>query len=465
MLQLKTKKELAEAAHSMASSFVLVRHRGALYMPVDYETSVFGHQVPDPERTIWTRLTREELRRAAATQHGILFQSEGELASFEYMTGQFSDTQDDAPKTMLMKTHHGLRELQSDGKTTDPTGLFVPNAILPMLNEDQDEKDRVFEVIVNWLADEDQAHSLLAHVSTSLAPSWPAVKYILLLGEGRNGKSTFLKMLVRLYGAQNVSNVTRLDIAEKQPTVTDLNGKLLNVVFDGPAEYLKDSGMEKSLIAGEPVSIRKLYESTPTIVQTNGLFIEGLNQEPKSKDKSTALQKRLVRFQFPNVYALDHSFERSMLTEKALGALLSLLLDHFVTEDAVAVALAPTAKALELQVEHQLDNSLGAQFLQHLARTAATGADELLDETIPDVTAKFKSWRVRQDDLGTWPESDVVKQLNAYINIERKSQRLPGGKVTKVKKVTSFKPDALAILASMEGTPDGSDSVEALVAD
>jgi hypothetical protein len=464
MLELKTKKELASAAHSMATSFQLVRHRGALYMPVDYETNVFGHQVPDPKRTVWTRLTREELRRAAASQHSILFQSEGELQSFEYMTGQFSDIQDETPKTMLMRTHQGLKELMSDGKTCDPSGLFIPNAILPMLNDDPDEKARVFKIIEDWLDSEDEARSLLAHVATSLAPAWPAVKYILLLGEGRNGKSTFLKMLVRLYGAANTSNVTRLDIAEKLPTVTDLNGKLLNVVFDGPAEYLKDSGMEKSLIAGEPISIRKLYESTPTIVQTNGLFIEGLNQEPKSKDKSSALQKRLVRYQFPNTYALDHRFERSMLTEPALGALLSLLLDHFVTEDAVATALAPTAKALELQVEHQLDNSLGAQFLQHLHRNDMVGANVLLDLTVPEVATRFKSWRVSQDDIGQWPESDVMKQLNAYIITERKSVRT-AGKVTKIKKVTALKPEGQAILNSMEGTPDGSDSVEALVAE
>lgn len=464
MLELKTKKELASAAHGMATSFELVRHRGMLYLPVDYETNVFGQQVPDPDRTVWRRLSREQLQLSASRAHSILFQSEGELASFEYMVGQFSKIIDDAPKTMLLRTHSGLKELMPDGKLCPPPGTFIPNAVLPMLNEDEAEKQRIFDTIAEWLSSEDEAHSLLAHVATSLAPSWSSVKYILLLGGGRNGKSTFLKALCALYGEQNISNVTRLDIAEKLPTVTDLNGKLLNVVFDGPAEYLRDSGMEKSLIAGEQISIRKLYESTPTKVQTNALFIEGLNQEPKSRDKSTALQKRLVRFQFPNVYELNPAFERAMLTEEAQGALLSLLLDHFVTEQDVATALAPTAKALELQVEHQLDNNLGAQFLQYLARTDTTGASWIIGEDLPTITQRFTSWRLKENDISSWSEADVMKQMNDLIITERKSHRA-NGKVTKIRKVTSFKPEAKAILETMEGTEDGADSVDALVAD
>ena len=38
MLELKTKKELAQYAHALASGQRLVRYRGVTYIPADYET-------------------------------------------------------------------------------------------------------------------------------------------------------------------------------------------------------------------------------------------------------------------------------------------------------------------------------------------------------------------------------------------------------------------------------------------
>jgi phage/plasmid-associated DNA primase len=290
------------------------------------------------------------------------------------------------------------------------------------------------------------------------------VKYVLLLGEGRNGKSTLMKMLSDIFGRENVSNVTRQAISEQNPMVLDLNGKLLNLVYDGMAEYLKDSGTEKSLIAGEPVSIRRLYESTATEVRTNALFIEGLNHEPKTKDKSTALQKRLVRFHFPNVYPLSHQFEKMMRSEKMLGALLSLLVDRYVTESSLAIELAPTTKAIELQLEAMYTNSVSLQFLKHLEDHDALGAAGLIGSPMSDLVQKFQSWRVHENDLGTWAEPDVIALFNPLLATERRSQRTASG-VRKVRFITSFKTEASAFVDSLKGDHDDAEVLAALVDD
>ena len=86
-----------------------------------------------------------------------------------------------------------------------------------MLNEDVADKDRVFGVITEWLDSEEEAHSLLHHLATALAPGWSAVKYVLLLGEGRNGKSLLMKMLHQMIGWDNVSSVTRQNDRRAEP--------------------------------------------------------------------------------------------------------------------------------------------------------------------------------------------------------------------------------------------------------
>lgn len=460
-MELKTKKELSQYAHTLARGFNLVRYRSTTYIPADFETGD-TEVTPTPDRTMWLPLTREEIRQRAASQFDVLFSSDSELASFDFMVSQNAQHILGPITTLLVRTEAGLKELLEDGTLADPTGRFVPNTLAPMLNEDQVDKARIFDVVSGWLDSEEEAHALLKHLATALAPGWSAVKYVLLLGEGRNGKSVLLKMLQSVFGSHNVSNVTRQHIAEQSPVVCELNGKLLNVVFDGRAEYVKDSGLEKSLIAGEPIPIRRLYESTPTTVQTNALFIEGLNREPKSSDKSMALQKRLVRFQFPNVYALDHKFERTMLTEQSLGAFLSLLIDHYVHEDNVAGELAPTQRAMELQLEHMFINSMGLQFLKHLELNDAIGADSLIGMSMPELASAFKSWRLKENDLSDWSEPDVVALFQPIINTERKSVRVDN-QPRKIRLVTSLKPEAIAFLETLKGSEE--DDVEALVAD
>jgi hypothetical protein len=272
-------------------------------------------------------------------------------------------------------------------------------------------------------------------------------------------------MLQAVMGKENASSVTRQQISEMSPVVTDLNGKLLNLVFDGQATYLKDSGAEKTLIAGEPFPIRRLYESTPTTVQTSALFVEGLQHEPKSKDKSPALQKRLVRFHFPNVYPMDRAFEKLMLSEERLGAFLSLLIDHFVKEEDLAEMLAPTSKAMELQLEHMYVNSTALQFMRWYEETDMLGVNSLMGCQISELVQKFQSWRLKENDLGTWAEPDVLALFAPLINTERKSVRIDN-KPRKIRVVTSLKAEARAFLESLEGAEDADEVLlDALVED
>lgn len=462
MLELKTKKELSQEAHKLARGSFLVRYRNITYIPADYETRATD-TTPDADRTIWLPLNREALRRLAAGQFDTLFSTEAELSSFDFMVAQNAKHCDGLCTSLLVRTPEGLRELRDDGELHKPTGDFIPNTLHPMLNTDEADKEKVFAVLSGWLNSDEEAHSLLYHLATALAPGWTAVKYVLLLGEGRNGKSLLLTMLQQIFGWDNCSNVTRQQIAEKSPVVTELNGKLLNIVFDGHAEYLKDSGAEKTLIAGETYPIRRLYESTPTPVQTNALFIEGLQHEPKSKDKSLALQKRLIRFQFPNVYSLNHQFARDMLAEPMLGAFLSLLIDHYVGEHEVAEKLAPTTKSMALQLEHMFVNSIGLQFLKHLEETDALGTRGLPGTELDTLVKQFQSWRVKESDLGHWAEPDVVALFQPIINIERKSKRVDG-QPRKVRYVASLKPEALAFIDTLKGD-EGDDILEAMVED
>jgi len=455
-LERKTSDELIRDAQLLARSYHYVSYSSQLYAPTDYETDD-DSATPPIERRYWKALSTEDLEEKAG---GIFFTAfiDRQIYNFASVARQSCLYKIKTPASrLLIKTSQGLRVLQEDGKLHEPDGKFVPNMLGPMLNEDPDDKARVMGVITEWLGDDEElALSLLHHLATALAPHWSAGKYILLIGEGRNGKSVLTFMLQDLFGLLNCSGVTRQLMASRDSSVTALNGKLLNLVFDGANEFVKDSSTEKTLITGEPITIRRAYDPEGTVVQTNALFIEALNKEPKTSDKSAALQARLVRFKFPNRYADNEEFAAEMRSPRMLGALLSLLLDNYVLPEQKAVMLAPTSAARQLAQDYMLANSLPLQYLLHLAETCpVTLEEELVGEQFSTLASQFQRWRKDQGDILPWDEQRLYEDFAPLLEMEKQKAWVTGKPVQmRVWHITGFRQDTLDLLASHKEEED-----------
>lgn len=424
MPELKTKAELALAARTLAQSMALVQRGATTYVPVDYET-LNASPPPARERTIWLPLSREDVMQLANQIHDILFFTDSEIRNFELMLQQHARRDDRESFEVLIKTDVGLKVLTEDGELEDHVGNFRPNFIQPVMNEDTDDLHEVYQVMLGWLGNEESLESLLHHLATALSPGYSAVKYVILLGEGRNGKGLLLTMLLKLFGQANISHVTRQELATGSTTCIDLNDKLLNIVFDGQMAYIKDSSNEKTVIAGEPIYIRPLYSSGAVKVQTNALFIEALNQEPKARDKSPALQKRMARFRFDNVYGVDKKFERHMTSERMLGALLTLLLSRYVKDDEIADKLELTTGSLELQMEQVWMGSPVLQFLEHLNNVDPGLIKEIQTKGIfeMDFIAAFRPWLQSQGQQDR-TDGDLRVLIKGAFALGRKAKRI-----------------------------------------
>jgi hypothetical protein len=461
--ELESKQKRAEYAWSFAQSQQLVHYHQVTYIPADYEVRDDSCP-PEPDRTIWIPLSRSEIIDFCGQQYNLLFDSDEAKRTFEDWVGQHSAKVDGDIRCLLVRTPAGLRCLGEDGRLVEPTGKFVPNTLTPMLNEDPAAKAEVFKVIVNWLGSDEDAESLLAHLATCLSPGWSAVKYVLLLGEGRNGKSLLLRMVEALFGDHNVSQVTRQAIATESPAVLDLNGKLVNIVYDGMAGVLKDSGQEKTLIAGEKIGVRRLWESTLTTVQTNALFLEGLNREPKTWDKSMALQRRMIRFRFGNTYPLNREFERHMLSEPMLGAFMALLIERYVLEDELAERLRPTTGALALQLESMFANNKALQFLQYLEEQPNESITSIFGLSLAELSVKFHLWRQDRMDYSVMSPSDVWAEFSPLIHRKRKSVRI-NGKPRKDWVITGLQSETADYIMTLKGDENDDETVDSLVDD
>lgn len=463
----KTKAELHASAVALAQQYQLVKHNSQLFVPVSWYLPVVDELLPDPLETVWLPMRAEDILEFGNNRGGILFQSESEYRNFAYMLKQEAAR----PSTMhanslFVKTEGGLKVLDHTGTLVDPTGEFVPNVLWPKLNEDPAAKQAVFDVMLDWLGDPEPVRSLLHHLATMLAPGWSASKLVLLLGAGRNGKSTLLKMCEKLLGAANVSHVTRQQMAARESAIVDLNNKLANIVFDAEATYLKDSSVEKTLVVGEKVGVRLLYENSNTDVWTNGLFLEGLNEEPKSRDKTNALQRRLVRFYFPREFPLNRGFEALMLSEERLGAFLALLLDHYVKEDEQSSKLTLAQASYDLQVEQLWVNSKTFQYLHELAAKDPKVVTKIIGMPADALADQFHAWLLQGKD--DYSAVDAYRMLKECFQLKRKSVRA-GGSIGKTWVVDALTPDAQRMIDKLtEGDDDTDGGVldeAALVAD
>lgn len=461
-MELKAKQQQASAAKTLADSYELVQHGTITYIPAHWETEDVT-VTPSIQDRIWVPLTQDDKLQLGNASSNILFSSDREFANFNFMVEQYAEKVTDKTTEVFVRTEHGLAVLDSTGALVPPDGKFRPNCLKPVVNTDQADKDEVFKVIAGWLDSEEEAHSLLFHLATCLAPGWSAVKYVLLLGDGRNGKSVLLSMLSDLFGGENVSNVTRQHMAEQLPVCVELNGKLLNVVFDGRMDYVKDSGLEKTLIAGEPGYIRLLFKSGLTRVQTNALFIEALNKEPKTRDKSSALQKRLVRFWFPNVYPRNIDFERHMRSPKMLGAFLSLLLDHYVREGEVVEKLMPTQGAMSLQVDQMWANSPALQFVSQYVSDPGRANVNFVGMDLDPLVNAFMAWRTEEGYI-EYSRADAVNLFKECFELGWKSAR-EAGKQIKKRTIASLKPETQTLLdqLTVERNEDGSEDLTSVV--
>lgn len=450
-LQSKTQAELEQDAVSIGKDFQCVYYNSVLYLPEDFIDGMTG-AIPAPERTVWVPLRGDALQQFYSANFGAMFKTPKQAADFTYMVQQNSRRHTGTVESLLIRQGDKLIKLGPDGTLSEPDGSFVPNTLAVPLNEDAAIKEKIFSTLVEWLDDnEEEAHLLLGLAATALAPGWSAGKYVLLIGAGRNGKSVFLEMLTRVLGHHNCAGVKRQEMAESSAVLTHLNGALANVIFDGPAEFIKDSSNEKTLTVGEPLNVRLLFHSDHTQVQTNALFLEGLNKEPKTSDKTQALQARMMRFSFTKTYQEDPDFHDMMMSDEYVGALMSLLIDHYVKREDRAKKLKLSLAGQELRFEHMLENSKAVQYLMHLEQTDPTGAESLLGTELTVLASEFSSWRLKQNDISVWDQQDVKRMFNDIVVWARKSRRSPTNPNDKYYEISGFRPDAAALVSYWRG--------------
>ncbi|MCL4420456.1 MAG: phage/plasmid primase, P4 family [Candidatus Thermoplasmatota archaeon] len=140
---------------------------------------------------------------------------------------------------------------------------------------------------------------------------YPAQKSMLLVGDGGNGKSTFIGIIESLVGKENRSAVSLHELEENRFAKHDLYGKAANLYPDLPDKDLKSTGIFKMLTGGDPIRAEDKNVRAFTYHNVAKLTFS-CNAVPRVPEDSVAYFRRWLIVEFP------YSFEGSNNEDKDL---------------------------------------------------------------------------------------------------------------------------------------------------
>jgi P4 family phage/plasmid primase-like protien len=164
----------------------------------------------------------------------------------------------------------------------------------------------------------DDAQDLAFELAADLiTPSRSAQKALLLLGEGSNGKSTYLRALTAFVGGTNASGVSLHKLESDRFATARLIGKLANICPDLPSTHLTETSVFKAIVGGDDLHAEYKYRESFEF-QPYCRLVFSANHVPRSGDASHAFFRRWL------VVPFDRTFEPSeQVPRETLDARLS----------------------------------------------------------------------------------------------------------------------------------------------
>jgi P4 family phage/plasmid primase-like protien len=130
-----------------------------------------------------------------------------------------------------------------------------------------------------------------------MIPDTSMTKCLVLVGEGGNGKSTFLGLVDYLIGDRNISHYSLHNLTEERFAAAGIIGKLVNSYDELEAKALENTGLFKQIVGGNPIKAEEKGKA-PFSFRPFCRMVFSTNQMPRATDRSQAYFDRFLFIQF-----------------------------------------------------------------------------------------------------------------------------------------------------------------------
>ena len=242
-------------------------------------------------------------------------------------------------------------------------------------------------------------------------------KSFFLVGEKRNGKSTFLDMVSTLLGEENISNLDLSEIGDKFKTA-ELAGKLANIGDDINDEYIPNSSIFKKVVSGDKVTVERKGQD-PFKLASYAKFFFSANSLPRigrGKD-SAAVLDRLVVIPFEAKFTKDDPdydpfIKYKLRDEEVMEALIVKAIDG-LREVLAEQQFATCDRVGEKMVEYEYNNNPILMFFDDLEEV------DYINEPVKDVYKAYKGFCIA-NGIEPYSAIEFGKQFRKHFNVVAK---------------------------------------------
>jgi len=131
---------------------------------------------------------------------------------------------------------------------------------------------------------------------------------IMLIGNGRNGKSKCMDLMKRFIGPENCSSVKLQNLEGDNFNNSNLHKKMANLCGDIDDKSLKYSGSFKELTGRDLITANRKFK-TSVHFENYAKLVFSANQLPKTKDVSDAFFMRWIILEYPFTFVKQEEFD------------------------------------------------------------------------------------------------------------------------------------------------------------
>lgn len=257
-----------------------------------YENGVYRPLMVDEVRSIFLR----EMAEDGLTNYRKVSAVNDKIACFKSLENRTFKHEDENPDPNIMNVSNGLLHIETK-ELLPHSPEYLSTTQIPIMYDPAAHADRWGQFVKEIMAgDMEQVRLLQQLAGYCLTTDTSFAKAFIFYGSGANGKSLFTRILSKLIGKNNVSNLN-LTMISKQFGLTGLVGRRMNLIDEISGNYF-ESNMIKNLISGERIMADIKYRPEPLEFTPVAKMIFTVNELPKINDTTPGLYRRFIVIPF-----------------------------------------------------------------------------------------------------------------------------------------------------------------------
>lgn len=229
---------------------------------------------------------------------------------------------------VVLNVRNGLLNIQT-GEFRKHTPLFLSRIQLPVNYEPKAGPVKFVKFTIECLPNHRDRETVYEEfASILLRDSIRLEKVYMYVGEGANGKSTFLSVVEALIGKENISNVSIHDLIYGRFARARLDGKSANIFADISSDELSRVGILKAIVSGDSIDAEKKGKDPFKLKNFAKLFYS-CNQLPEINEDSDAVFRRFIITEWSQQFKREKDNKNlifELTTDEELSGILNLLI-------------------------------------------------------------------------------------------------------------------------------------------